>query len=564
MKLSNFQISTKVFAVVGILSMGMLLIGGMGFVGLSSLVDATREVDTAGTEVKFGSRLSQNVLELSRAEYRLASQPGDFAEVEPVAIEAQKEFKRRLENAQVTAGPNQTRMLQEVTAAFDAYIASFSETLELARTTGEVERSDGQKRIADMVASSRPLAAALREKVAAYVDYTDSKGDRISQETSTLAVTLQSVVAIGVLAFIVLGFGAGYVIAKRGITGPLSEGVSDLRELAEGKLDLVIRGLDRNDEVGDIARTMEVFKANAIARKEAEEREEIEARKQQERAEKIEVYTREFDTSSSTIVSALAAAATELRSSAESMSRIVNETSERATAVAAAAEQASANVETVAAATEELSAASREIGQQVNEAARVSTDAVNEASEAQKMVQGLANSSVKIGDVVSLITAIAEQTNLLALNATIEAARAGDAGKGFAVVASEVKSLANQTSKATEDIRQQIEGIQGATKEAVLAIERIGSVIGRINEISTAISSAVEEQQSATQEIARNIEEASIGTREVSTNIQGVNEAAEESSGTAEEVLGAASDVSKQSEVMGGQVDDFLTKVRVL
>jgi PAS domain S-box-containing protein len=270
----------------------------------------------------------------------------------------------------------------------------------------------------------------------------------------------------------------------------------------------------------------------------------------------------QFETSVKGVVRTVAAAATRMRGTAQSLSSVADQASLRAETVAVASEEASSNVQTVASAAEELSASIREINRQVSAAAEISSNAVAQAAKTNKIVTGLTKSADQIGSVVKLINAIASQTNLLALNATIEAARAGDAGKGFAVVANEVKSLANQTAKATEDISKHIAGVQTATGEAVVALQEITTTIAKINEISSAIASAVEEQGAATQEIARNVEQAAAGTQEVSRNITGVTEAAGETGTAASHVLDAASELSKQSEVLGNVVDQFIARVR--
>jgi methyl-accepting chemotaxis protein len=219
-------------------------------------------------------------------------------------------------------------------------------------------------------------------------------------------------------------------------------------------------------------------------------------------------------------------------------------------------------VETVASATEELTASIGEIGQQVAKSSTIAGDAADQAEKSNVQVEGLVAAAQKIGDVVGLIQDIAEQTNLLALNATIEAARAGDAGKGFAVVASEVKSLANQTAKATDEIRGQITTMQGATSDSVAAIRGIGKIIKEINEIATAIASAVEEQSSATQEISRNVQQASAGTQEVSANIDGVAQAAGETGRSTNEMLSASGELAQQATALTGEVERFLQRVR--
>ncbi|MBI3706983.1 MAG: methyl-accepting chemotaxis protein, partial [Proteobacteria bacterium] len=225
-------------------------------------------------------------------------------------------------------------------------------------------------------------------------------------------------------------------------------------------------------------------------------------------------------------------------------------------------EDASSNVQTVAAASEELSASIAEISRQVSHAAGIAVRAVEETKRTDSTVQGLAETAGKIGDVVKLINDIAGQTNLLALNATIEAARAGEAGKGFAVVASEVKSLANQTAKATEDISAQISAVQSVTKDAVDAIKRIGGTIGEVSTIATSIASAVEEQGAATQEITRSTQRAAGRTKDVSESIAGVTKGADATGAAAQGVKSAAETLGQQTERLGSQVNDFLGKIR--
>jgi len=262
------------------------------------------------------------------------------------------------------------------------------------------------------------------------------------------------------------------------------------------------------------------------------------------------------------VVDAVSTAASDLRVSAQSMAATAGKTSQLSGAVAAAATEASANVQTVAAAAEELSASIVEIGRQVNHSADIAGKAMDAAKNADGTVTGLADAAQKIGAIVKLINDIAGRTNLLALNATIEAARAGSAGKGFAVVASEVKALANQTAKATDEIAGQIAAIQGATREAVAAIQGIGARIGEINEIATGIAAAIDEQGASTQEIARNVMEAATGTNDVSGNIANVQMAADSSGEAAGRVLGAADALSRHADSLRGQMGDFLQRIR--
>ena len=270
----------------------------------------------------------------------------------------------------------------------------------------------------------------------------------------------------------------------------------------------------------------------------------------------------DFEQNMKQVVDTVASASTELEGTAQGMQSTAHATSQQATTVAAAAEEASANVQTVASAAEELSSSISEISRQVSQSTEIASAAVDEVDNANDKVQGLAEAAQKIGEVVALITDIADQTNLLALNATIEAARAGEAGKGFAVVASEVKNLANATAKATEEISSQIGGIQSATEGAVGAIGSIGTTIGQMSEIAAAIAAAVEEQGAATQEIARNVEQAAAGTSEVTQNIAQVTQAANETGHSAGEVLSASGDLSKQAEALGVGMAEFVVELR--
>ena len=378
-------------------------------------------------------------------------------------------------------------------------------------------------------------------------------------ETASSALILGLVLALAILAVTALVT----VILVRGITRPLSQATEVIQKVAEGETQIEVPYTERGDEIGGIARAVEVFKENAAETERLrQEQKEAESRAAEQRKTEMNALADGFESSVKVVVDAVASASAEMRATAETISATTEQTRQQAVTVAAASEQASNNVQTVASASEELTSSIQEISRQVVESSTMAGAAAERAERTNGQVEGLVEAAQKIGEVVNLISDIAEQTNLLALNATIEAARAGEAGKGFAVVASEVKSLATQTAKATEEIAQQVSGVQGATTDAAEAIRGIGTTVTEINEIATGIASAVEEQGSATQEIARNVQEASVGTQQVSANINQVTTAADETGESASNMLQAAGELAQQSQTLSDQVDAFLAKVR--
>ena len=361
---------------------------------------------------------------------------------------------------------------------------------------------------------------------------------------------------------IVVGVALSWFLVCRAISQPLSDIVSGLDALSNDDLSVDVR-VHNNDEIGAVARAYGTFKEALRRAKELETaQKEQEKRAVEERKKMMNELADQFDEAVGGIVNTVASAATELNTAAQTMAGVSEESSSQASSVAVASEEASANVNSVAAASEEMSQTIGEITQQIENASRMSVTAVGQANETGKEINELASMADRIGEVISLISDIAEQTNLLALNATIEAARAGEAGKGFSVVASEVKELANQTAKATEDIAKQVEGVQTATQKSVNSIDGIGKVIGQLNEASTAIAAAMEEQGATTQEIARNVQEAAAGTSEVSKNITGVTQASQEAGAAASQVLSSSGELSKQSELLKTEVEKFMSEVR--
>jgi methyl-accepting chemotaxis protein len=424
----------------------------------------------------------------------------------------------------------------------------------------KVQAGDSKGAASDYVSSSLQYNAA-NDSLGKLVDYnlegSDASYDASKRNYETAIYVMLTATAVSVAVAI-----ASLVMVTSTIVSPIGRLTVTMGSLADGHLETAILDTQRGDEIGVAAKTLEVFKSKLLTARELAAAQDTERKAKEKRAEQIAVRTTAFDNVIKMVLGTVSAASQEMEASAQTMQSAAEETNVQSTAVAAASEQAAANVQTVASATEELSSSISEISRQVSESSKVVTKAVEEANLTKDMVRGLDEAAGRIGKVVALITDIAEQTNLLALNATIEAARAGEAGKGFAVVASEVKNLANQTAKATEEIGGQISGIQQATKQSVEAIERIFKTIENVNQISTTIASAVEEQGAATQEIARNVEQAAAGTQEVSSNITGVTQAAGETGQVASQVLEAAKELARQSTTLRSEVDTFLADIK--
>ncbi|KQP91031.1 chemotaxis protein [Methylobacterium sp. Leaf113] len=362
------------------------------------------------------------------------------------------------------------------------------------------------------------------------------------------------------LATAAIGVGLYTVLAL--VVRPLGGMTGTMARLAGGDVDAAVAGAHRRDEIGAMARAVQVFKDAMIAKRDADAAAAIEGAAKMRRAEILDAATRAFQAQVSQLTHGLSSAATEMEATARAMSRTADQTADQASRAASAAGQTSANVQTVAAASEEMASSIGEIAAQVARSTAMAERAAENAAATDTIMLGLAEGAERIGTVVGLISGIAAQTNLLALNATIEAARAGEAGRGFAVVAGEVKKLASQTARATATISDQITTIQGETRQAVASIRTIGATIGELRSIAMGVAAAMEEQGAATQEIVRNVNQAAQGTHSVTLSIGSVTQAAGETGAASSQVLAAASELSRQSEQLGAEVAGFLATVQ--
>ncbi len=377
-------------------------------------------------------------------------------------------------------------------------------------------------------------------------------------EVRKLILTMAAAALVGVALMIV---GVCFVF-NRVINRRLTQMTGVMSALAEGDTSIEVPCATIDDELGRMGKAVAVFKDHMVRGNELAAAQQAEQEKKNQRQARIDRHLAEFDQTVQSVLSVFGSAAGELRATSQGMFTTAQETTRQATSAAAATKQASVNVETVASASEELSASISEIGRQVEQSSSIVRRAVEQGKSTGTTAAGLLKAGQRIGDVVKLIQDVASQTNLLALNATIEAARAGEAGKGFAVVASEVKTLANQTSQATEEISGQIAEMRDATAQTVAAIDTIGKTIAQIDEIASTIASAVRQQSAATQEIANNVQQASTGTGAITGAISGVTQAAEETDKASGRVLDAATGLSQQAEKLRGEVERFFANIR--
>jgi methyl-accepting chemotaxis protein len=557
--LSRLSIKVKLIGLVAVLLLALVATGTFA-------VTEMRAINTAAQDIKANwlpnIRLVSE-LRVQSARYRAVLRDYLTEPDEAFMADIQRNLDARARDYETAdkayapriTSPEEAALYQELSKAWTTFRAAADEVVAHARA-----RETAQARAVNATRATpagRSMDAVM-SKIVALNDSGASVSGQNAESSYSSAFTIVLAVLIGMAA---LGLGAAILIV-RDISHGIGSVLAPMRALAGGNLDVEIPHQGERTEIGQIAGTLQVFKAALIAKKAADAAATEDAGAKLKRAEAMNSVTRNFEAMVGEMIGSLSSASTEMEATAAALTATADTTRQLSTSTANASHEVSESIQSTAAATEEITSSVSEISRQVQESSRVAQTAVAQAQKTDASIQQLSQAAARIGDVIKLITAVAVQTNLLALTATIEAARAGEAGRGFAVVASEVKALAAQTAKATDEIGSQIAGMQAATQDSVATIHEISATINLMSEISSAIAAAVEEQGAATQEIARNVQQAADLCGNVASNITEVDRSAGEAGAASSEVLAAAQSLSMESHRLQTEVHNFLETIR--
>lgn len=554
-----------VFKLLTVLSVLVLSLAGVGVVAIGTMQNInSHTVEIAESwlpSVRALGSIRADVNEL-RVALRLhlmqdTLEGKEAAEKRLASLRERIEQTRKVYEPLITSAEERS-IYGQWTTAWGEYLNGVQDVMALSRKSPGKFPTEAnellQTKVAKMAQASDPLLTKDIEL--------NNRGAELEtkQAADSYATIFRVLVGI-IIASVAIAIGAAYYLV-RDVSQGIASIIRPMQSLGEGDLSAEVPHRGEKTEIGSMADALQIFKEALIAKRAADEAARLDAEAKIERGRRVDAITRKFETMIGEVVGTVSSASTELEASASTLTNTARRGQELATVVAAASEEASTNVQAVASASEELSSSITEISRRVQDSARMAAEAVEQASRTNERVNELSQAAARIGDVVELINTIAGQTNLLALNATIEAARAGEAGKGFAVVASEVKSLAHQTSKATEEITSHVASIQGITAETRGAIDAISKTLSEISSIMSGIEVDTAQQRNATQDITRSAQDAARGTLDVSNHIVQITSTSAETGRMAAEARDSAVDLSQQAETLKREVDEFIVSVR--
>lgn len=565
MKFFNDQkIMTKIFSLVVCLLVLMIALGGVSYNGLSSLDENTNQMMDQSNRVRAVNRISIELIDLMYSEMAIPMMDTEGAvhTTETDLHEFNKMYDERVAILRSGATATEIKLLDDLEKSVKNFRAQVAMTLDEGKKIYVRHESDDDTELKNSILKNEKngtdIAANLELLATEYRNGLDRQNNQATESAKSgkaTIIAMSSMVALFGLLF-------GYVLSAKGIAKPLNASVDVLKKLANNDLDVDVANANRKDEIGDVARAAEFFKDSLIKQREMVEAEKREQVLKEKRQQRVQELIQSFDANATQTVSTVAAASTQLSQTAEGMSKIADETNRQSVEVASASEQASHNVQSVASAAEEMAATVQEISRQIAISNNMVQDAMTKAEAADASSRELVDMSGAVGAIATLIEDIAGQINLLALNATIESARSGEAGKGFAVVANEVKNLATQTAKATEQIRQQLDGVQKTAVNVADVLLSVREAIGKVDETSATIAAAVEEQAAATQEIVSNMNTATQGVEQINGGIFSIKGGTDSTTAATREVLDAARMLSVQAEKMDGEVKSFLRDIQ--